>query len=98
MIYLMRELALYLIVTALMTCLLSVPIIAEEEDLEFERNHNKQENPVNFWRFQISTPSRKSDYPPSFLWHSDRPFQDDILSPYFGNRIVIKNKSNEIND
>jgi len=97
MIYLMRELALYLIVTALMTCLLSVPSIAEDEDLEFQREHNRQENPVNFWHFQIFTPSKKSDYPSSFLWHSDRPFQDDILSPYFGNKIVIDN-SKDVNN
>lgn len=93
----MKKLMIFILFSVSLVCLFAVSSIAQEENLEFERNHNKQENPVTFWHFQISTPSKRSDYPPSFLWHSDRPFQDDILSPYFGNKIVIKNNNKDIN-
>ena len=74
--------------------LLSVSIMAEE-DLEFQRNYNKQDNPINLWHFQISTPSKRTDYPPSLLWYSGRPYMDSTLTPIFGNQIYIKKDTEE---
>jgi len=48
-----------------------------------------QNRSYTLWHFQITTPE-PDDYPPSFLWHSDRPFQDSTLSLLYGNKIVIK--------
>jgi hypothetical protein len=90
MIYLMRELTLYTIITALVASLLSVSIMAEEENLEFQRHHNKQDNPIKLWHFQLSTPSKRADLPPSFLWFSGRPYMDSTLPPIYGNQIYIK--------
>lgn len=89
MIYSMRKLALYVIITAFIASIPSVSIMAEE-DLEFERKYDKQDNPVNLWHFQISTPSKRADYPPSFLWYSGRPYTDSTLIPFYGNQIYIR--------
>lgn len=85
----MRELALYVLISSFIVSLLSVSIVAEE-DLEFERKYNKQDNPINLWHFRISTPSKRADYPPSFLWYSARPYMDSTLTPFYGNQIYIK--------
>jgi hypothetical protein len=95
MIYRMRKLILYIIITAFTVSLLSVSIMAEEDDLEFKREYNKQDNPINLWHFQISTPSKRTDYPPSFLWYSGRPYMDSTLTPIFGNQIYIKKDTEE---
>jgi len=69
--------------------------MAEEDDLEFQRKYNKQDNPINLWHFQISTPSKTTDYPPSFLWYSGAPYMDSTLSPLFGNQIYIRKNKEE---
>lgn len=86
----MRKFTLYILISAFTVSLLSVSIMAEEDDLEFKREYNKQDNPINLWHFQISTPSKRTDYPPSFLWYSGRPYMDSTLTPIFGNQIYIK--------
>jgi hypothetical protein len=91
----MRELTLYIIITAFIASLLSVSIMAEEENLEFQRYHNKQDNPIRLWHFQISTPSKRTDYPPSFLWYSGRPYMDSTLTPIYGNQIYIRKDTEE---
>jgi hypothetical protein len=91
----MRALALYIIITAFIASLLSVSIMAEEENLEFQRYHNKQDNPIRLWHFQISTPSKRTDYPPSFLWYSGRPYMDSTLTPIYGNQIYIRKDTEE---
>jgi hypothetical protein len=90
----MRKLTLYILVSAFIVSLLSVSIMAEE-DLEFQRKYNKQDNPVNLWHFQISTPSKRADYPPSFLWYSGGPYMDSTLLPIFGNQIYIRRNTEE---
>ncbi|MGB7291424.1 MAG: hypothetical protein WBD99_04545 [Thermodesulfobacteriota bacterium] len=95
MIYGMRELTLYMIIAALITSLLSVSIMAEEDDLEFQRKYNKQDNPISLWYFQISAPSKRTDYPPSFLWYTGRPYMDSTLTPIFGNQIYIRKDTEE---
>jgi hypothetical protein len=91
----MRGLTLYIIATTLATLILSVSIKAEEGDLEFQRKYNKQDNPINLWHFQISTPSKRAAYPPSFLWYSGAPYMDSTLSPLFGNQIYIRKNKEE---
>lgn len=86
----MRKLTLYVLISAFLVSLFSVSILAEENDLEFQRKYNKQDNPINLWHFQISTPSKRADYPPSFLWYSARPYMDSTLVPIFGNQIYIR--------
>ena len=95
MIYGMRKLILYILIGAFTVSLLTVSIMAEEDDLEFQRKYNKQDNPINLWHFQISTPSKRPDYPPSFLWYSGRPYMDSTLTPIFGNQIYIKKDTEE---
>ncbi len=90
----MKRLTLYILFATLITALLSISIMAEE-DLEFEQKYNKQDNPIKFWHFQISTPSTRADYPPSFLWYSGGPYMDSTLTPFYGNQIYIKNDIQE---
>jgi hypothetical protein len=91
----MRELTLYVLISAFVVSLLSVSIKAEEDDLEFQRKSNRQDNPVSLWHFQISTPSKRTDYPPSFLWYTGRPYMDSTLLPIFGNQIYIRKNTEE---
>lgn len=79
---------LFVVFAAFTVSLLSVSIMAEE-DLEFQRRYNKQDNPINLWHFQLSTPSKRTDYPPSFLCYSGRPYMDSTLPPIFGNQIYL---------
>jgi hypothetical protein len=95
MIHRMRELILYILISFFVVSLLSVSIMAEEDDLEFQQKYNKQDNPINLWHFQISTSSKRTDYPPSFLWYSGRPYMDSTLTPIFGNQIYIKKDTEE---
>ena len=91
----MRKLIIYILFSAFIVSLLSVSIMAEEDDLEFQRKYNKQDNPISLWHFQISTPSERTDYPPSFLWYLGAPYMDSTLTPIFGNRIYIKKDTEE---
>jgi hypothetical protein len=85
----------FVVLSAFIVSLLSVSIKADEKDLEFQQKYNKQDNPVNLWHFQISTPSKRADYPPSFLWYSGRPYMDSTLLPIFGNQIYIRKNTEE---
>jgi hypothetical protein len=91
----MRDSILYILISAFLVSLLSVSTMAEEKDLEFQKKYNKQDNPINLWHFQISTPPKSTDYPPPFLWYSARPYMDSTLLPVFGNRIYIKKKTEQ---
>lgn len=85
----MRAFVILAVFSALIPLLLSVSIIAKE-DLELQRHYNRQDNPSFLWHLQISTPSKRADYPPSFIWYSGAPYKESTLSPIFGNQIYFK--------
>ena len=92
----MKDVMLFSLFATFLALLPSVSSIAEEEGfsveehLKLERNHNKQNNPTTIWKFQISAPTDRDVYIPSFFWYSARPYMDSTLPPVFGNQIYIK--------
>lgn len=87
-----NKIYIYFLIVLFLICLTTVPTDADESNLDFQLKHNRYEDPINLWHFQIVTPTKKYNYPRSLLQYSDMSFLDSTISFIYGNRIYIRKK------